>query len=227
MTDEQNPVLEAEPLDWMVGCDRETFDKCRTDEKFPFIVTLARAVNALNFVHSAMLHAGETDSPDAQRERMNSYYFASAILYEGIKLIRTMKNTFKDDPIFQQGLLLLLRDPVAQQIERDHLNPARNGVVFHFLPERFAATIDSATVNECVFIQARGTSKKHVYYTFADVVAAEILVGFASDTEEFYQALGAAMATTRKLVIRFADYADILIGRHTQNWGFKLTERIR
>jgi len=135
-----------------------------------------------------------------------------------------MVKPFADDPVFNNGLRQLLRDPVAQKMERAHLDPARNGVTFHFLPERFTQILKTATVNECLFIEARGHSKKHVYYSFADVVASEILVGFAADTEKFYETLGAAMTTTRELVIRFADEADILIGHHTKNWGFQLTE---
>jgi hypothetical protein len=73
--------------DWQVQCDRETFEKCRGDARFVYIVTLARAVNALRFVHSAMIHAGEGNAPEAMRARLNSYLFATAILYEGIKLV--------------------------------------------------------------------------------------------------------------------------------------------
>jgi hypothetical protein len=103
--------------DWQIQCDRETFEKCRGDAKFVYIVTLARAVNALRFVHSAMIHAGEGNAPEPMRARLNSYLFASAILYEGIKLIRAMNQTFKDDETFQKGLRLFLRDKTAQSIE--------------------------------------------------------------------------------------------------------------
>jgi hypothetical protein len=214
----------AEAFDWRVECDRETFEKCRADVKFPYVVALSRAANAMNFVHSAMLHAQQDDAPKNQRERLNSYFFASAILYEAIKLIRTMTRIFKDDVVFQNGLLKLLRDPVAQKIEQQHLNPARNQAVFHFMADTFAEIIKGATVNDCIFLKARGRSRKDVYYTFADVVASEILVGFASDSEEFYKALGAAMSGTRELVNRFADHAESLIGACTDAWGFKFVE---
>jgi hypothetical protein len=176
-------------LNWHLRCDQRTFEACRANPKFPYIVALARAVNALNFVHSAMIHAGEGDAPEASRDRINSYFFASAILYEGMNLIRVMNQTFKDDDMFQNGLRPFLRDKVAQTITETHLNPARNGVVFHFLPERFAETIRSASCDNCIFVSGRGDKKKDLYYDFADVVAAEILVGYASDSEEFYEAL--------------------------------------
>jgi hypothetical protein len=208
--------------DWQIQCDRETFEKCRGDAKFVYIVTLARAVNALRFVHSAMIHAGEGNAPEAMRARLNSYLFASAILYEGIKLIRAMNQTFKDDETFQKGLRLFLRDKTAQSIERAHLDPARNGAVFHFLPKRFGETIKSASADTCIFVAARGETNKDVYYPFADVVAGEILVGYASDTEEFYEQLRDAMINTRELVIRFADGAEHLISYHLKQWGFKI-----
>jgi hypothetical protein len=171
-----------------------------------------------------MLHAEDGDAPEAERDRLNSYFFASAILYEGIKLIRAMNQTFKDDVPFQNGLRLFLRDPVALQIEKTHLNPARNQAVFHFVPDTFSKIINSATVDTCVFAQARGQNKRHVRYSYADVVTAEILVGFAANTEEFYETLGTAMASTLDLVIRFADEAEKLIGYHTAQWGFKVLE---
>ena len=61
-----------EVFDWAIQCDRDTFDKSCADEKFAYIVTLARSVNALRFVHVAMVHAGEGDAPEAKRARFNS-----------------------------------------------------------------------------------------------------------------------------------------------------------
>lgn len=216
--------MENKILDWRIECDRATFEKARLDPKFPLIVALARAVNALHFVNSAMLHAGENDAPENSRDRLNSYFFASAIMYEAIKLIRAMVRPFKDDVPFEKGLLTILRDPVAQKIEQDHLNPARNHAVFHFLPETFADTINSATVDTCTFIMCRGDKKKDLHYSYADVVTAEILVGFAADTEEFYDVLGKAMAGTRDLVTRFSDHAENLIAHRTKEWGFKFLQ---
>lgn len=216
--------MSNEILDWRIECDRATFEKAKLDPKFPLIVALARAENALHFVNAAMLHAGEDDAPENSRDRLNSFFFASAIMYEAIKLIRAMARPFKGDDLFKKGLLTILRDPVAQKIEQDHLNPARNHAVFHFLPETFADTINSATVDTCTFIMCRGELKKNLHYSYADVVTAEILVGFAADTEAFYDVLGKAMAGTRDLVTRFTNYADHLIAQRTKDWGFKLLQ---
>jgi hypothetical protein len=135
-----------------------------------------------------------------------------------------MSKTFMDDMVFQGGLRLLLRDRMAQSVERTHLDPARNGAVFHFLPDRFASIMKEASADECLFVLGRGDRNRDVYYSFADVVAGEILVGYAADTEEFYTHLGEAMTNTRDLVVRFADEAEKLISHHLRRWGFGLVK---
>ncbi len=215
-------TLAIHDSDWQIQCNREIFDRCVEDEKFAYIVALARAVNALRFVNSAMVHAGGGDAPEAKRARFNSYLFASAIMYEALRLVRAMNRTFMRDNVFQSGLRLLLRDKIAKTIERTHLDRARNSAVFHFLPDRFASIMENTTSDTCIFVTARGKRNRDVYYPFADVVAGEILVGFASDSEEFYAQLGDAMVNTRNLVIRFADEAEKLIRFHLKQWGFGL-----
>jgi hypothetical protein len=129
--------LDNNEKDWQLYGDHEVFKKCLSDKKFPYVVAVARAANALNSAHSLMLNAtGHT--PDAERDRINSYLFVSAILYEVLNLIRSMSQTFSKDKSFQSGLRLLLKDPTAKAVERAHLNPARHGAVFHFDAKRFA-----------------------------------------------------------------------------------------
>jgi hypothetical protein len=143
-------------------------------------------------------------------------------LYESFKLIKGMSKTFKDDTAFQNGLRMFLRDKVARDVERAHLDPARNGAVFHFLPHRFAAIMENTTVDKCSFVLGRGNKHRDAYYPFADLVAGEILVGYAADSEEFYAQLGEAMTNTRNLVIRFANEAEMFIGHHLRQWGFAM-----
>jgi hypothetical protein len=106
-------------MDWQVKCDQATFERCKNDDKFAYIVTLARAVNAVYFVHSAISNLGEDRGPGAMRDRFNSYLFGSAIMYEALELIRKMNQPFSQDEVFQNGLRLLLKDKAAKHIERD------------------------------------------------------------------------------------------------------------
>lgn len=213
--------MPSQETEWHIVCDAATFDKCQKDKKFAYIVTLARAVNALNFVNSVMVDTQSKDDPAAMRDRFNSYLFGSAIMYEALKLVRSMTHVFRDDDAFQNGLRMLLKDPTAKQIERTHLNPARHQAVFHFIPETFADIISKTTQIDSPFLSSRGKRRGNVNYAYADVVAGEILVGLSSNTEEFFSVLGDAMGKTRDLVIRFADDAERLIGHHLKAWGFK------
>jgi hypothetical protein len=213
--------MSAQDQDWRIICDDETFGRCKKDARFPYIVTLARAVNALNFANSAMVNARGKYDPAAHRDRVNSYLFGSAIMYEALNLIRAMNQPFRDDEAFQNGLRMLLKDRTAQQIQRDNLNPARNRAVFHFIPETFAEIISKTNSIDTPFAANRGKRGENVNYAYADVVAAEILVGLPSNTEEFFSSLWDAMAKTRDLIIKFTDHAERLIAAHLKLWGFK------
>ena len=58
-----------------ITCDKETFVKVRREEKFAYIVALARAVNALNAVHSLLPVPPQAETPERVRNGMNSYFF--------------------------------------------------------------------------------------------------------------------------------------------------------
>ena len=216
-----NLIMDISQTRWQIVADRVTFENARQDPKFPFVVAIARSANAVTSINSMMLRGGEDVTSRATRDRLNSYLMASALMYEVFKLIRAMNQTFQDDEIFQNGLRKLLRDPTAQQIERNHLNPVRHSAVFHFAAETFAEFIAKSTVNECIFARGEGTKKIDVDYSFGDVVSAEILVGFAEDSEEFYAALGNAMQKTHDLVDIFSRSAERLISFHLKRWRFE------
>lgn len=212
----------AMPLEeWEITCDKETFAKVRREEKFAYIVALARAVNALNAVHSLLPLTPQAETPERVRNGMNSYFFASALLYEGLSLIRKMTKPFAGDSEFQNGLRMLLKDATAQKIEQGHLNPARNHAVFHFLPDEFEKAIRKAIDDRCVFVAAIGEKKKDLHYSYADVVAAEILVGMPADNHEFWPKFEKAAEETRELAIKFKRDAEDLIGNYLKTWGFK------
>src|SRR5579862_7577051 len=84
---------------WQIVCDRTAFERCQADPKFPYIVALARVVNALNTSHSLIAKAFKVDTPEVVRNRMNSFLFSSALLYEGLVLVRKMKRLFANEDV--------------------------------------------------------------------------------------------------------------------------------
>jgi hypothetical protein len=83
--------------------DAKTFDKVRADEKFSYIVALARTINAVNYAHSMLEFERKIETPAAIRNRINSYLFASSIRYEALMLIRKLTRTFKNDKSSTMG----------------------------------------------------------------------------------------------------------------------------
>jgi hypothetical protein len=213
--------MDSQDAKWHIVCDVEVAERCRNDEKFPYIVALARSVNALLYALSIMEYVGKRNDPSAMRDRFNSYLFGTGIMYEALNLIRAMGKTFQDDDLYQNGLQLILTDKRAQQIEQEHMNPARNAAIFHFDHERFAEVIGKSRPAGFAFFSGQGNNPMNVNFSYSDTVTAEIPTGLPSGTEEFFSVLGAAMNGTRELVRRFANEATNLIMPRLKHWGFK------
>jgi hypothetical protein len=204
-------------LDWYIDCDAETFAKCKNDAKFAYIVTLARSVNALNFVAGAT-PSTESSSPAITRDRLNGFFMMCALVFEVLQLVQSMGKVFKDDALFRSGLQTLMEDRTAKRIKNMHLHPARNAV-FHFLPERFAEKIKIQPPAKCLFLKARGKQKKDVYCSFADTIVIRTLVGDVPDMLGQFAVIAAA---TKELVTKFVDEAETLISFHLTTWGFTM-----
>jgi hypothetical protein len=213
--------VEIANLQWQISGDHQVIERCKRDEKFRYVVAIARSANALVSVHSLMLRGGEELTPRAMRDRLNSYFLASALLYEVLKLIRCMNAVFRNDEPFQKGLRIILKDRTAQKIEKDHLNSIRHTATFHFDPEIFAKAIGANSRKDFVFARGEGLAKIDVDYTFADVIAAEILVGMPEDNEQFHATLAQAMDDTKKLLATFMYGAEIFISYHLKRWGLE------
>jgi hypothetical protein len=98
------------PPDWHFECDTAVFERIKSEESFQQILALARAVNGLQFVISALVNDAQDSSPRARRSRINSFLFGSAILYEGLLLVEKMNQQFGGNETFDQGLHTVLRD---------------------------------------------------------------------------------------------------------------------
>jgi hypothetical protein len=195
------------------------FRKCRTDKKFAYVVALARAMNALNSAHSLMTSTAERNDPAAQRDRMNSYFFVPAILYETLELIRKMNPVYGKDKSFQDSLQLVLKDKTARALEQMHLKAARRDAVFHYVPDRFAEAIAKTPITECVFASILGQRKGDIHYAFADMIAAEIGVGSRIDNGV---AVNDMMENTLNLVKQFIDHSENFIADQLNGWGFEV-----
>lgn len=205
---------------WFIAASAEEYAKVLKDERFSYIVALGRAVNALNFVRSLAKLRSDTDSsPAAKRDRMNSYLFGSAIMYEVLRLIEALNKPFAKCPVFQNGLRLLLKDKNAQIVRRNHLDPLRNQAVFHFDHERFEEAIHAHAEPE-KFCWGQGRTKGSVNFSYSDIIAAEILMGSGLHAHSLDQ-FNSLVANTEALTARFVDEAEKLIRHTLADLGFQ------
>jgi hypothetical protein len=211
--------LKDDEREWQIYGNPAVLAKARADKKFAYVVALARAVNALNSAHSLMENATDNNSPAGLRDRMNSYFFVSAILYEALKLIRTMNKLFAGDKSFEGSMRLLLKDPSGQMLEQMHLKAARRDAVFHYLPDRFAEAIAKTPMTDCIFASALGQRKGSVHYPFADYIAAEMMVGTRIDNAVVVTDM---MNKTLALVKQFIDHSENFIADQLNIWGFEV-----
>jgi hypothetical protein len=193
--------------------------RCVSDPKFAYVVALARAVNALNAAHSLMMGTEGRDTPAALRDRMNSHFFVSGVLYEALKLIRAMSTVFTGDESFETSLRLILKDTSGQSLERMHLKCVRHGGVFHFLPDQFAEAIAKTGMIECVFAVSLGHKRGDVHYAFADYITAEMMVGTRLDDAVVVTEM---MNKMLKLVKQIVEHSENFIADQLKGWRFEV-----
>jgi len=119
--------------------------------------------------------------------------------------------------MFQKGLRMLLKDPIARHVERTHLHPTRNHVVFHFDPKELKRAIDKRPILSCMFITGKDEGYRYMY---ADTIALEILVGVPATSPEFRSMLGKMSEGLADLFRRFGVESHQLIQHHLRDWGF-------
>src|SRR5579859_731337 len=145
---------------WEIACEGDDLKKARGDPRFPYIVTLARATNALNLATAILPHIEDVSSPVGARDLWNSFFFTCGILYEALQLVKKMNKEFKNDQRFQKGLRTLLKDPRAKRVENPHWAPVRNRAVFHFDPSWFEQQLKNIAFDKCIFVRAEGKKKQ-------------------------------------------------------------------
>jgi hypothetical protein len=90
---------------WVVEIDPAEFEKLNQQERFWQLVALARAVNALRFVHTALLrHEGQENSLDARRTSFNSFFFNCALLFEALLLVSRPGDFVNANPLLRIGI---------------------------------------------------------------------------------------------------------------------------
>ncbi len=209
---------------WEMACEGDDLKKCRKDPRFPYIVTLARATNALHLVVAIVPHIEDVSSPSGARDFWNAFFFTYGVLYESLQLTKKMNKAFAQDEQFQKGLRTLLKDPRAKRVENPYWNPVRNRAVFHFDPSWVEERLKNSNFDKCIFVRGELEGKSGVYFPFSDEVAFEIMVGLPFESKDFMPRLHAMAQDTGVFAVDFLHHAENLIVHILREWGFKRSE---
>lgn len=115
----------VDPNNWAIEIDKAQFDKLKTQERFWQLLALARAVNTLRFVQVALhAHPEGSESLQATRTKLKSFFFTCALLYEAFLLVQRLPKHFHDNDAFKP-LQELLKEPIATELRNANLNPLR------------------------------------------------------------------------------------------------------
>lgn len=211
-----------ENQNWNITCSKENFEKVKFDETFLGLLSLARFVNALRFCQTAGIDGMNGKQFSKTRSTINSFLFASSVLYEGFLLIEKLSRTYKDTEAFQNGFGKLLRDKKIQLLRSTILKRARNKFVFHFDKDIASESLANFNPKEINFASSTGKATGEMYFGLAD----EISINYLLEPQESESDDSLASRYTEivkditSLIGEFAISADLLMSDVLKTKGF-------
>jgi hypothetical protein len=205
-----DPESLSDTTRWKIVTDKENFDKLKTKESFWSIVALGRAVNALFFVHQAIVaHEGDT-SPAAVRASHNSVLFSCGILFESFRLVQNIGKYFSDVPEFK-ALSALMNSKEARKILESDFSKLRNTLVFHFDPAEAGRQLENLELTEPTFTSAQGKTNGQTYCELSDICAFRTLYGPTYPGSDTLLAESEFTRSAAWLIVDFSNLAQDLI----------------
>lgn len=196
---------------WELACSEAGFARWRDQSGFRALVTLARAVNAIRFAGYALYPIATADSPAASRQRLNSFMYVGALLYEAALFLRKYRGDLSQYVSFGPLAQTMLDDIGATQLINDELRQLRNRAVFHFDPRFVPRTLGDAEGGFFIFGRGANFKAGETYYDMADRSALNSLVGGVPSDLEFRERIKELIVRTTALMKGFLDGADTLI----------------
>jgi len=213
---------------WDITCTKEIFDTLRTDERFLNLLTLARFFNALRFCQQPVIGAIKSDKPSASRQSINSFLFASSVLYEGFLHVEKLGQYFRDFDSFKNGFAVLLRDKKIKKLRATALKRMRNKFVFHFDREVSMEALKDFEIPNYRFATGFGKASGELYYGLADeAVMNYLLQPQPEDTDgALNKRLRSLMEDITELLGKFTKAAELLIADAlvTMGWTAEIRE---
>src|SRR6266576_969782 len=208
---------------WQVSCTPEQFIALRTQPAFQQLVALARWANACRSI-TAAIPERPTTTPAGHRQRRSTILFISALLYEGWKLVKRMRQHYRTYDSWKKGFDPILKDRRFAQLVENRLGPLRSQTVFHFFEAETARRLaEHEPDGPVVFVTARGNDSLEASYDLADIIAVRTLCGDPAPTSalELFTRADDIEALITQLARQFFKATDELIVEALGRMGFK------
>ena len=217
--------ISSMPKSWKIKVDKSRFETLKSEERFCQLVALSRAVNAMRFVQSALeAHREEDGSPQALRNKFNSFFFTCSLLYEALLLVQRLPKNFRQCPEFLP-LHQILRDKTATALKDSNLNPLRNQLTFHFLENEVKSQLSKQNGLTPVFAIGGGDTNADVYFELADACTLGTFSGLQLGQPGAEEQFGELAQRVTDLAVRFMDAADNFINKTLLSDGWELEEQ--
>lgn len=107
------------------------WSKIRGDSRFIELMRLARLTNQLSLAWSPLLNTLSDQSPRARRERFAAFFYAAALIKEGIPIAQGLARWYRELPQYAEGFGRILANAKYMGLYSQQLGKIRNEVVLH------------------------------------------------------------------------------------------------
>lgn len=206
---------------WRIALDQDAYAALAGDDRFIHLIALARCVNALRFAQSALGPAQGDDSPLGIRTRLQSFFYTTALLFEGRKLAGWLAKQFRGQSGFADMAAILANREISA-LFAETLKPLRNGFVFHFDPDEVREALKRHGEDQPVFVLGQGRTTGQTYYQLADMIAVRSMIAppqSENDRDDQYRTV---LRSVANFAISFNSAADKLIAAALLEMGWHM-----
>jgi hypothetical protein len=205
---------------WRVTIDAAAFEKLKTEPSFWALVALARALNALRFVHSP-LTGGIDDSQKSRRARSNAFLFGCSLVYEASLHINELGQYYRHLHEYS-AMVGPFNTPESKRLLNTNFGPVRNRTAFHFGADEIGTSLKPLTCRDAIFVSGFGPAPSEIFYDLADTCAMTTFTAAEFDSPEaLSQILDPLMQKTFELVTGFIVNAEAFLSKVLEDSGWR------
>ncbi|MEX1185918.1 MAG: hypothetical protein WEA80_04955 [Gemmatimonadaceae bacterium] len=186
-------------------------------------MVLARITNSIRFSVGAAFDRHGDPAPASNRQRIGSFLYLGALLYEALRFADRLGEHFRDHETFRIDFVPLLNDQRVQDLREGVLKRLRNRAIYHHDDDVMPEGLRDLVMPEYVFARGHGTGFMDLDYILPDILISKFALPELDVTRALTDQLAPVLRDVLMVGQRFALAADRLIDESTRKWGWKVT----